>query len=242
MLNSFRNIRTMAVAKSAGVIGIATILGAGVAAADQIQVKVNSVLTGTFIVNFTGGGISLKDHEVPSGGSALPLAKATDGATITWVGRPKKPDESKFAECSGSATVTAKDPTITLKAQTCKDKTAATAPKAAAPKTGANSSAPARAPHMEVTFTNAMTIDIQSLRIYDRGEGDTPTDETQENIGAQQGHRFSAIKGKDGKYKLEVTLQCNGSSHTFVYHDSETTLRVEKYPDNSGCHVANVKQ
>ena len=113
------------VAKSAGVFVFATLISTGIApAADQIQVKVKSILPETFIVDFSGG-ISLKDHEVPSGGSELPLAKASDGATITWVGKPKKPDESKYAECKGSAT----EPAMTLKGDHCKDKTAAAAPK-----------------------------------------------------------------------------------------------------------------
>jgi hypothetical protein len=97
------------------------------------------------------------------------------------------------------------------------------------------------APKMTVTFTNAMNIYIASLHVKDRGKGGTPIDVTRLSIGPQQGARYSVIKDQNGKYELEVTLQCGGQSNTRIYYDSVPTLKIEKSSDPVGCNITSAK-
>jgi len=145
--------------------GIATtmISGVEVAAAGPIAVTVENKLPVTVEVEFSGGS-SVKSLQLSSG-HTYPLGNVSDGATVRWVAKPRRPEDAKFAQCKGEGTVTAAKSTITLNADHCDATTASAAPKTGAsndqpPKTGSNTqtdkkpSESSASPTIDITFEN----------------------------------------------------------------------------------------
>jgi hypothetical protein len=67
-------------------------------------------------VNYSGGGISVKEEAAPNGSPRL-LKAFPANTTIKWVAKPKKPAE--FTECSGEETVGGLAYTIVVKPGRC---------------------------------------------------------------------------------------------------------------------------
>jgi hypothetical protein len=116
MLNLFRNV--LIIPAVAGTIGIATVIGIGIASGDtSTQVSVHSQFGVAVDVDYIGGSISLKGIPAEPRGSA-PLSKTFPAnTTVKWLAKPKKPTE--FTECSGEATVKGASFTIELTPGRC---------------------------------------------------------------------------------------------------------------------------
>jgi hypothetical protein len=146
MFDTLRNNRMKTAAASAGVVvAMATLLGAGKAAAEpkQTAVKIQSQLPVTVEVTFTGITVSGGTYQIASNGEARPLGNAPDGTTIKWVAKPKNPDDKgKFTQCKGEKKVAGLTSTIVLTADSCEVPKAA--PAAPAPKPADSSSTAAK--------------------------------------------------------------------------------------------------
>src|SRR3954451_21809251 len=96
MFDLVRNARTRAVAASAGIVVVATIIGAGVSAADTPKAKVTEVslqntLKVTVEVTFSGDEAlkKISPWQSSGDGSARVIAKVPDGTTVKWEAKPK---------------------------------------------------------------------------------------------------------------------------------------------------------
>lgn len=145
MFDTVRNVRLKTAAASAGIVIIATILGAGVSAADTkgklTEVSLQNTLPVTVEVTFSGDEALKKISPYQSGGNgpARVVGKVPDGITIKWEAKPKNDqDKNQFTGCKGEKKVSGSTATIVVSTDSCGKSSANAASKTGAGNTQAN--------------------------------------------------------------------------------------------------------
>jgi hypothetical protein len=116
MFGLLRNVRK--ISAGVGAIVATAVVGIGAAAADtSTAVSVHSQFGMAVHVDYTGGGVSLKDVQVDSRETKLLPKTFPANTKVTWKAKPKQPSE--LVECSGEATVSGAKFTIELTPGTC---------------------------------------------------------------------------------------------------------------------------
>jgi hypothetical protein len=129
------DIRMRPAASSAGIVVIATIIGAGVAAADPkvTEVKLQNKSGVTLEVTITDGDATLKKKgpiQSVAGNDARSIGTVPDGTTLKWVATPKRDDDkNRFTGCKGDKKVSGSTDTIVIEEKNCSKSSATTAPK-----------------------------------------------------------------------------------------------------------------
>jgi hypothetical protein len=147
MFDVLRNGR-MKAAASAGTIIIATMIGAGVCAADTpkaktadkvTEVSLQNALKVTVEVTFTGDEALKKISPWQSSGDGTRvIGKFPDGTNIKWQAKPKNDqDKNQFTSCKGEKKISGSSATIVMSLDSCSKANAAS--KSDASKTQANS-------------------------------------------------------------------------------------------------------
>ena len=136
MFEALQNLRTKSAALAAGTVVAATMLGAGVAAAEpkSTDVKLQSKLPVTVEVKFSGdkGLEKVSPWQATANSEPHSVGKVPDGTTIRWEAKPKNDqDKNRITSCRGQKTVTGLTSTITISKDDCSKAAATAAPKPA---------------------------------------------------------------------------------------------------------------
>ncbi len=130
MFDVLRNGRIKAAAATAGTVVIATIIGAGMCAADTpkakttnkvTEVSLQNALKVTVEVTFTGDEALKKISPWQSTGDGTRvIGKFPDGTNIKWEAKPKSDqDKNQFTSCKGEKKISGSSATIVMSPDSC---------------------------------------------------------------------------------------------------------------------------
>jgi hypothetical protein len=135
MFGTIRMMRAKTAATAAATAIVATMIGAGVAAADpkSTEVKLQSKLPVTVEVTFSGDKALQKVSPWQAAGDdkAYPVARVPEGTSVKWEAKPKNDqDKNRFTSCRGQKSASGSSVTIVISEDSCTKGTASAAPKA----------------------------------------------------------------------------------------------------------------
>jgi len=160
MFDTLRNTRMKTAASSAGIVVIATMIGAGVSVADTkgklTEVSLQNTLPITVEVTFSGDETlkKISPYQTAGNGPARVIGKVADGITIKWEAKPKNDqDKNKYIGCKGEKKVSGATTTIVMSADNCGKANAA--PKADTTNNQANSKPSEKSPDAKAASDKA---------------------------------------------------------------------------------------
>jgi hypothetical protein len=234
MLDTFRNKRMMAATRSAGIVGIATIIGSGVAAADPkaTEVKLQNKSGVALEVTITDGDAMLKKKGSIefAAGDARSIGTVPDGTTLKWVATPKRDDDkNRFTGCKGDKKVSGSKDTVVIEEKNCNKSSAATAAKTPANSAGGK---------VTIKLENTMD-DVSVVFIRIRDLVDSPYSYL--DVSSLKAKEISDLsnsifaRDKDGKFDIQIRYECYKGSRNRItgpameeYKGSETTIQFVK--------------
>jgi hypothetical protein len=211
MLDTFRNKRMMAATRSAGIVGIATIIGSGVAAADPkaTEVKLQNKSGVALEVTITDGDAMLKKKGSIefAAGDARSIGTVPDGTTLKWVATPKRDDDkNRFTGCKGDKKVSGSKDTIVIEEKNCNKSSAAAPPKI---DQGGGS---AKSNFTDVKFINTLKVAVHVHWF-------APNVSSDESLSAGEADNQGTLVEVDekGKYSLTVMVEFYAQKKKAMY-------------------------
>jgi hypothetical protein len=264
------HVRMKAVA-AAGIIIIATIIGAGVSAAETPKAKVTDKVTEVSLQNalkisvavtFSGTEALQKKGSVSSvGDKAQVIGNVPDGTTIKWEAKPKTDqDKNMFTACKGEKKVSGLKDTIVMSSDSCTKANAAA--KTGTSDTQANNKTPAKsadndAGSIQITFENTTDNQTVSLKITDQATPGVTQEISSIASATNNGTPWpSAVKNtatatvkkdKSGKYNIEVNWNCRDNdgrgkySHGGDAKYNDSASTMQIVKSSDGCALKTAK-